>query len=295
MARLNYHHLYYFWRVATEGNLTRVSNALHVSQSALSSQIRQLEDSAGTQLFDRRGRKLVLTETGRRVLAYANDIFAKGEELESLLQQGIEPGSQLLNIGMLSTLSRNFIEGFIGPLLADRQARFSLEARSLDGLLDGLTRHQLDVALTNSSVQGNESQVWQSQLLARQPVAIVGPPGARPVTPFPEGYADKRWVLPKARSEVRAGFDGFCTVWQYEPQIQAEADDMAMLRLLARDSGALAVLPTVVVRDEILQGTLVEYMVLPNVFGNFYAVTIRRSFVPQVLQQLLARFAPAAE
>lgn len=292
MARLNYHHLYYFWRVATDGNLTKVANALHVSQSALSSQIRQLEESAGTRLFERRSRRLVLTESGRRVLSYANDIFAKGEELESLLHQGIEPAAQLLNIGMLSTLSRNFIEGFIAPLLADTQVRFNLQARSLEGLLDGLARHQLDVALSNGSVQGNDAQVWQSQLLARQPVAIVGPPATRPATAFPEGYQNMRWVLPNRHNEVRSAFDGFCTLRQFEPDIQAEADDMAMLRLLARDSGALAVLPKVVVRDEILQGTLVEYMELPNVYENFYAITIRRSFIPEALQQLLARFVP---
>ncbi|MEZ5559535.1 MAG: LysR family transcriptional regulator [Pseudomonadales bacterium] len=293
MARLNYHHLYYFWRVASEGNLTRVASSLHVSQSALSSQIRQLEESSGTRLFERQGRALVLTDSGRRVLAYANDIFAKGEELESLLRHGIEPKTQLLRIGMLSTISRNFIDAFVAPLLNDRTVRFSLHARNLDGLLEGLVKHQLDVALTNSSVQGNDEQVWQSQLLARQPVSIVGPPKGRPRGRFPRGYARKRWVLPAAPSEVRSAFDAFCTVQQFEPDVQAEADDMAMLRLLARDSGALAVLPTVVVRDEIQQGVLREYMSLPSVFESFYAITIRRSFVPAVLQGLLAPFTQA--
>jgi len=69
----------------------------------------------------------------------------------------------------------------------------------------------------------------------------------------------------------------------------AEADDMAMLRLLARDSGALAVLPAVVVRDEIRQGTLVEYMKLPNLYEHFYAITIKRQFMPKALHQLLSR------
>ena len=91
MSRLNYHHLYYFWRVATLGNLTEAARQLHVSQSALSSQIRQLEDSMETQLFERRGKRLFLTATGQRVLGYANDIFSRGEELESLVRHCIEP------------------------------------------------------------------------------------------------------------------------------------------------------------------------------------------------------------
>lgn len=111
----------------------------------------------------------------------------------------------------------------------------------------------------------------------------------KPKTEFPEGYRDLPWVLPGSRNEIRTAFDGFCALWQLEPRVQAEADDMAMLRLLARDSGALAVLPRVVVRDEIQQGTLVEYMTLPNLFENFYAITIKRQFVPDVMSELLAR------
>lgn len=291
MPRLNYHHLYYFWRVASDGNLTRVASALHLSQSALSSQIRQLEENTGTQLFERRGRRLVLTEAGRRVQSYADDIFTRGDELEALLRRGIEPATQLLRIGMLSTLSRNFMDAFVAPLLGRRDVQFSVHARSLDGLLDGLARHQLDVALTNSSVLGNEATLWQSQLLARQPVSIVGPAGLRPRNRFPRGYESFRWVLPAADSELRAAFNAFCTLWQFEPDVQAEADDMAMLRLLARDSGALAVLPTVVVRDEIEQGALVEYLQLPNVFESFFAVTVQRSYTPAVLQDLLRPYA----
>jgi LysR family transcriptional activator of nhaA len=141
LARLNYHHLHYFWQVASTGNLTKTAKNLHVSQSALSSQIRQLEENIGQRLFERQGRQLVLTDVGRRVLTYADDIFAKGEELESLLKRGIEPESQLLRIGMLTTLSRNFIDRLLMPLLRERQVRFSLHADSLDLLLEGLTRH----------------------------------------------------------------------------------------------------------------------------------------------------------
>jgi len=288
VPRLNYHHLYYFWRVASEGNLTRVANDLHVSQSALSAQIRQLEAVTGTPLFDRQGRRLVLTEQGQRVLTYANDIFTRGEELESLFRQGLDSVVSRLRIGMLTTLSRNFIDAFIAPLLDDRSVRFSLHAMSLEGLLEGLSKHQLDLALTNSAVQGSEQQVWQSQLLARQAVSIVGPPEVKPRGRFPKGFATRRWVLPPPHSELRSAFDAFCTTWQFEPDIQAEADDMAMLRLLARDSGALAVLPPVVVRDEIHQGLLTEYLELPNVFESYYAITIRRSYMPDVLTRLLA-------
>ena len=90
MSRLNYHHLYYFWRVALQGNLTHVAKELHVSQSALSSQIKQLERTMNVSLFERKGRSLNLTDMGKRVLTYANDIFNTGEELSSFLTKALK-------------------------------------------------------------------------------------------------------------------------------------------------------------------------------------------------------------
>ncbi|WP_320819522.1 LysR family transcriptional regulator [Thalassolituus sp.] len=290
MSRLNYHHLHYFWRVATLGNLTEAARQLHVSQSALSAQIRALEESMETKLFERSGRRLVLTATGQRVLGYANDIFSRGEELESLLRHGVEPEYQQLRIGVLSTMSRNFIEGFIAPLINQPKVRFSLHARGMANLLNGLANHQFDLILTNSNVTADDQDtLWQSQLLARQPLAVVGPKGQKPTTSFPEGFAGKRWVLPTTRTELRTAFDGFCSRWNYEPDVQAEADDMAMLRLLARDTGALTVLPPVVVKDEIARGTLQEFMTLPNVYESFYAVTVKRQFISPIVTELLAQ------
>jgi len=293
MSRLNYHHLYYFWRVASEGKLTRVAEQQHVSQSALSAQIRQLEERMGKPLFERRNRKLVLTEAGRQVFNYAEVIFTKGEELESLISRGIEPEQQAIRIGMLSTMSRNFIESFIEPLLArdKRDVSFSLHAMGMTNLLNGLARHELDVVLTNTQVQpsGAPAVAWQSQLLARQPLSIIGPANLDPAAPFPEGYQGLSWVLPGANHEIRRGFDALCSLHQYQPDILAEVDDMAMLRLLARDTGAVTVLPEVVVKDELLQGRLRRYERLPNLFENFFAITLPREFMPSLVSELLSR------
>lgn len=293
MSRLNYHHLYYFWRVASEGKLTRVAEQQHVSQSALSAQIRQLEERMGKPLFERRNRKLVLTEAGRQVFNYAEVIFTKGEELESLISRGIEPEQQTIRIGMLSTMSRNFIESFIEPLLArsERDVSFSLHAMGMTNLLNGLARHELDVVLTNTQIQpsGAPAVAWQSQLLARQPLSIIGPADLDPAAAFPAGYQGLRWVLPGANHEIRQGFDALCSLHQYQPDILAEVDDMAMLRLLARDTGAVTVLPEVVVKDELQQGRLRGYERLPNLFENFFAITLPREFMPSLVSELLSR------
>ena len=290
MARLNYHHLYYFWHVAKAGNHTNVAKKLHVSQSALSSQIKQLEAAMEVNLFSREGRKLVLTESGQRALIYADEIFSKGEELEQLLAKGITPEKQILRIGTLSTMSRNFIESFIEPLITRDDVSYSLHSRRQTNLLNELSSHQFDMALTNIEVLGSDQQLWRCQLLARQPVSIIGPPGLKLGKKFSHRYVNYRWVLPVSDTPIRSAFDGFCAQYQFRPNISAEADDMPMLRLLARDSGALAVMPDVVVKDELLSGKLVHYMTIPNVYENFYAVTVKTHYPNELIIELLNNF-----
>ncbi|WP_417682898.1 LysR family transcriptional regulator [Pseudidiomarina aquimaris] len=291
MNRLNYHHLYYFWRVAKQGNLTATAEKLAISQSALSAQINQLEHSIGQPLFAREGRQLVLTELGHTVLNYAEDIFQRGEELQQLLKRGVITLPSL-RIGMLSSMSRNFIESFIEPLLGDKthanQASFRLLARPQPELLDLLAQHQIDVVLTNREVSLSDDIAWQSQLLSRQALSVIAP-ATRTDLPnhIDPAYRHQRWVVPGSASPLRAAFEGFCTQHQLEPEIIAEVDDMAMLRLLARDSGALAAMPAVVVRDELQSGVLSKRFDLPNAFENFYAVTLQRKFQHPLLSELL--------
>ncbi|MFO1369009.1 MAG: LysR family transcriptional regulator [Marinagarivorans sp.] len=289
MGKLNYHHLYYFWRVAKQGNLTKTAASLHISQSALSAQIRQLEGSLGVELFARVGRQLRLTDSGQSALAFAEEIFTRGEELELLLGQGIEPAVRRLRIGVLTTMSRNFVESFIEPLLRRPNVQYQLQARGQVNLLNALANHEFDLALTNQQVVSGNQELWQCQLLARQPVAILGPPHLPLGNPFPQGYGDCEWVVPVADSPLRSAFDSFCAQQQFKPRIVAEADDMAMLRLLARDTGALAVMPEVVVKDELQQGKLVHYLTLPNAFENFYAVTVKRQLANPLVSELINR------
>jgi len=293
MSRLNYHHLYYFWQVARGTNLTETAQRLHISQSALSSQIKQLEQSMQVQLFRRENRKLVLTDSGYQTLKYAEDIFSRGAELEQLLLQGMQPQHSPIRIGTLATMSRNFIESFITPLLAKSDARYSLLSMNQTTLLNALAQHQLDLALSNIAVQGNDSQLWQCRLLARQPVAVIGPPGKHSGNNLAD-YKGLRWVLPPVQSPVRTAFDALAAQYQLQPEIVAEADDMAMLRLLARDSGALAVIPEVVVKDELQNGRLHKYLTLPQIYENFYIITTQRELLHPQLNLLLQAFSAKA-
>ena len=290
MSRLNYRHLHYFWAVAKDGNLTRTAEQLHVSQSALSTQIKQLEDQLGQALFTRVGRVLQLTEAGRVALTYSETIFEAGNELTALLRDGKQLERQVLRIGGVATLSRNFQENFVKPLLKREDVELVLQSGGLDELLTRLAVHNLDVVLSNRKVHADSQHPWRCRRIARQPVSLVGKPlGKGKTFRFPEQLADVPMLLPGRDSDIRAGFDVLCDQLGLRIKILAEVDDMAMLRLLARDSGHVALLPTVVVQDELKSGKLEEYCVVPQLHENFYAITVQRHFEPPLLKTLLRR------
>ena len=288
MSRLNFHHLHYFWAVAKEGNLTRAASKLHVSQSALSTQIKQLEEQLGQALFARAGRALQLTEAGQLALGYADSIFSSGAELMALLREGRRNERQVVRIGAVATLSRNFQENFIRPLIGRADVEMAMYSGSLAEMLARLRVHTLDLILSNRRVHASAADPWRCRRIARQPVSLVGKPRPkRRAFRFPQELAEVPLLLPGRDNDIRAGFDLYCDQLGIRYQLRAEVDDMALLRLLARDADGVALLPTVVVQDELRSGHLVEYGVIPDLHENFYAISVQRHFVSPLLKALL--------
>lgn len=299
MAELNFHHLRYFWVVAQHRHLTRAAEALHVSPSALSIQLRQLEDRLGHPLFERRNRKLALTEAGRIALAHADTIFRTGQELLSTLRGTPALSRAVLRVGAVATLSRNFQLGWLAPLLEDRQVHIRLVSGQPRELLAQLAAHALDVVLSNEAAPRDKAAGWVSRRIARQPLSLVSRPasaGAAALPPlrFPQDLHGELLLLPGEASAVRPAFDLLLEEAGVRPQVLAEVDDMAMLRLLARETGALALVPPVVVRDELAAGTLVERCTIAQLHEDFYAITTRRRFAHPALREMLGLASGAA-
>lgn len=290
MARLNYHHLHYFWAIAHERNLTRAAARLNVSPSALSIQLKALEDRLGHPLFERENKRLKLTEAGRVALEYADTIFQAGDELVHLLKGQARGVRQLLRVGSVATLSRNFQLALFKPLIGRGDVELVLHSGSLRELLAQLAAHALDLVLSNDPVPRSASTGWHSHLLAEQPVSLVG----RPVTPrkrlrFPDALRSHAVVLPGHASGLRAAFDRLMEQAGIRPIVLAEVDDMAMLRLLARESPGLTLVPPVVVRDELRSGALIERCRIPQIKESFYAISPSRRFPNPLVRELLAR------
>jgi LysR family transcriptional regulator, transcriptional activator of nhaA len=288
LEQLNFHHLFYFWRVAKIGHLTKASQELHISQSALSAQIRQLEERLGEALFTREKRCLVLTNTGQLVLSYAENIFGISREMLSRLQ-GNSGGLTRLRIGSVATLSRNYQENRIRPLLENPTVVLTLESGQLEDLLDRLIQHQLDVVLANESVPSNTNRPLHCHFLGSQTIFLVG--AASIWKPFslrvPEDLDGIDIVLPGSRSALRTQFDAMCASANVTPRLRAEVDDMAMMRLIARDSGWLTVLPEVVVQDELRSGSLVCAGQSSLLKEHFYAITTPQHQRMELLEKFI--------
>ena len=291
---MNLKHLFYFWKVAKLGSVVRAAEAINVTPQTLSGQIGLLEESFGTALFSRQGRALVLTEAGQLALSYAESIFTSGTELMALLRDGRRLEREVMRIGAVATLSRNFQENFLSPLLARADVELVLQSGSLTELLARLRVHTVDIVLSNQRVHSSADDPWRCRRIARQPISLVGPKRkGRRAFRFPQDLASVPLLLPGQGSDIRAGFDLLCDQLGIRYTLRAEVDDMALLRLLARDSGGVALLPTVVVQDELQSGALVEYAVVPDLQESFYAITVQRHFEPPWLKALLKR--PEAE
>ena len=288
MAQLNLHHLRLFRAVARDGTLTGAARQLNLSQSALSTQLRALEASLGHDLFERRGRGLVLTEAGRIALDHAEAIFRTADDLTATLRESGR-ARRALRVGALATLSRNFQMQFLRPLIGRADVEVVLRAGSQDELLRGLEGLALDVVLTNLAPARDAASPWLIHPIDEQPVGLIGTPARVGPAPGPLKalLQTQPLILPTRETALRAAFDALAARLEVSPVVAAEVDDMAMIRLLARADAGLAIIPPIVVQDELAGGTLVEAARLDGIGESFIAVTLHRRFPNPLLAEVL--------
>jgi len=256
--------------------------------------LRALEASLGQTLFDRGQKELALNEAGKLACDYAETIFQAGEEL--LATFAGKPGARrkVIRIGAVATLSRNFQLEFVRPALAAREVEVVLRSGNLRELLVQLESYNVDIILSTEPVRADAGRQLNNHLIAEYPVSLVA---ARSVkvsrAKFPTNLRHVPLVLPGRQSAMRAPFDTLLVEAGVQPNIVAEVDDMAMLRLLAREGVGVTLVPPVVVRDELRDGRLREICRVPGLIKPFYAVTLTRRY-PNPLVRLLIETAASA-
>lgn len=288
---LNYHHLRHFWMIAKHGSVTRAAEKVNISQSTLSEQLAELEEALGQPLFERRGKRLHLTDAGRIALEHAETIFTSGHELITRFRQSGSHRQRVLRVGAVGPLSKNLQFDFIQPILADTHIKVVVVSGALDELTRQLQEHKVDLVLSNIPLRTDQEPNVFNHLLGEVPVFLVGGKRLRRIVgKFPEFLRHVPLFLPSRQSDVRADFDLLLDKAGIEPFVHAEVDDMALLRLLALSGEGLALISKIVVERE-LQSREIKFMRrVPGMTEKFYALTVRKRFADDWLAEIVASF-----
>ena len=252
MAWLNYHHLLYFWTVAREGTIARAGAQLHLTQPTISGQLRTLEKAVGTKLFNRVGRNLVLSDAGRIVYRYADEIFSLGRELQDTLQ-GRPPGRpRRLAVGVADTLPKVMVYQLLQPALhlADRVQLVCEQGKS-EYLHTQLALNALDVVLTDAPLSPTTKIRAFNHLLGECGVSIMGAAklAATYRRGFPKSLDQAPFLLPGENTALRRSLEQWFDSLQIKPEVRGEFDDTALLKIFGQHAAGLFAVRSVLERD----------------------------------------------
>jgi len=288
---LNYHHLRYFWAVATEGNLASAAEKLGVSIQTVSGQISKLESDLGRTLFQLEGRRLVLTEAGRVARRYADEIFRLGEQmLDTLADEALERTLRL-NIGVSDVLPKTVSYRLLAPVL---HGTVPVKIECIEGrfeeLLPSLLLHKLDLVLSDRPyAQGGPQQI-RSHLLGKSPVSIFGSPTliSQLTGSFPECLQGKPMLLPTHGSVLRAQIDDWLNRHRIQVNVLAEFDDGALMKTFGMHGEGFFPAPCFDPEDITTQFQVIHLGRVDDMFESYYALVDRPKLNNPAVQLLLA-------
>ena len=277
MDWLNYHHLLYFWVAAREGSITKACRLLHLAQPTVSGQIKALEKSLKASLFDRSGRSIVLTDTGRVVYRYADEIFSLGRELREVVQRGSVGSGLRLTVGVADALPKLLVHRLLQPALSIGE---DLQVHCIDGepdrLLAQLALHEFDVVISDVPASPRLSVKSFNHLLGECGVTFFGTRelARRYRRGFPKSLANAPILLPAGNTSLRRTLEKWFDEHGIHPKIRGEFSDSALLKTFGAVGEGLFVVPSVVERDvqRMYDAAIVGRE--PSVKERFYAITV---------------------
>jgi LysR family transcriptional regulator, transcriptional activator of nhaA len=243
MVPLNYNQLYYFYKIAQLGSISQASKSILISSPALSMQLKELEETLGTTLFLREGKKMLLTEAGAIVYEYAQDIFKLGFELRDTIgDRGGARERLRVEIGCQDSVPKQVVDELVAFLIQEKGCKIVLREGNSAKLLELQSEYKLDVILTNSLPPVDNTLIYESRLLSREEMGIYGHPKYRALkSKLISGQTPVPFILPTYESSVRHKLENFFKEQNLQPDIIAEVEDKASeVNLALRGFGLMA-------------------------------------------------------
>ena len=253
MQWLNYHHLLYFWTVAREGSIAAACRRLHLTQPTISGQIKTLERSLKAKLFERAGRSLALTETGRLVYRYADEIFSLGRELEDAVAGRATGGGLRFVVGVADTLPKLVVHRLIEPAL--RMAGEEVEVACFDGdpdrLLAQLALHELDLVISDYPANPRLGLRAFNHLLGDCGVTFFAAASlaSRFRRGFPTSLDQAPILLPAGNAALRRAAEQWFDELGIRPHVRGEFSDSALLKTFGARGEGIFLAPSVIEED----------------------------------------------
>lgn len=289
MEWLNYHHLLYFWTVAKEGSVARASRVLRLSQPTISGQVKQLEHALQERLFERKGRNLVLTETGEMVFGYADEIFGLGRELMDSLRGRPSGRPARLNVG-ISDVFPKLIAFRILELATTMDPPVEMVCREdkTERLLAELSIHGFDLVLTDTPFSGQVSVRAFNHLLGQSEVAFFGVRklAERYRRGFPESLDGAPFLLPTRHSVLRRAVDRWFETHAIRPLVIAEFDDSALMKVFGAHGKGIFPAVTVIEHDIKNDFSALKIGAAEGVTEQFFAITVDRRIKNPAVQAI---------
>ncbi len=252
MRHLNYSHLQYFWTVAREGSVARAAEVLNLTPQTISGQLKLLDEAVGQPLFNRVGRRLVLSEMGRMVYDYAEEIFTVGAELANVVRGQQMGGPSSLSVGIVSSMPKLIAERIVAPaMMAEQSVRVRCHEASLEQLLSELAVHRLDIVLSDQPVPDGLNLKAYNHRLGESSMSFFAlrSQARRYRSRFPESLADAPMLLPSPNSALRRRLDDWFEAHSVFPRIVGEFDDSALLKAFGEAGAGIFAGPTVIAEE----------------------------------------------
>ncbi len=279
MRHLNYNHLQYFWAVGREGSVVKAAEILHLTPQTISGQLKLLEESVGQPLFDRVGRRLVLSEMGNVVMEYAEEIFAIGAELSQVVRGQKSAGHSVLSVGVVSSMPKLIAERIIAPsLIDDEPLRIRCHEASLEQLLGELAVHRLDLVLSDQPMpQGLSLRAFNHRLGESGLAFFCQRSKARHYrAKFPDSLDEAPMLLPSQHSALRRRMEEWFDSINIAPQVVGEFDDSALLKAFGEAGAGLFAAPTVIENEICKMYSMSVIGRTDSVSEQFYAISPER-------------------
>ena len=276
---INYKHLHYFWVVAKAGGVTRASERLHLTPQTISGQLSLLEDNLGEDLFNRVGRTLELTETGRLVLSYAEEIFSLGGELEETLSQRPKDRPLIFKVGVADVIPKSIAHRLLAPVLQLPEAvRIICREGSADVLLAELALHKVDLVIADGPIPSGVNVRGFSHPLGDCGISFFATPAlAKKLDKsFPQNLNAMPMLLPSEETATRQRLSEWLDKQHIYPRIVGEFDDSALMKAFGRAGTGIFMAPTPIAAEVEKQYGVVSIGQTDEIREQFYAISVER-------------------